>query len=149
MQSAPSHKNGSERGRDRGRTPGQTQKPPETWTEPRQNARPATKTALNVDGTGSERQAVHKNRPKRGRDRGRTPGRPQKPPETWTGPGQNAVPATKTARNVDGTGSERQASHKNRPKRGRERVRTPGRPQKPPETWTGPGKNAKPATKTA
>ena len=28
-------------------------------------------------------------------------------------------------------------SHKNRLKRGRDRVRTPGRPQKPPETWTG------------
>ena len=93
---------------------------------------PVTKTGLNVDGTGAERSAGHKNRPKRGRDRGRTQCRPQKPPETWTGPGQNARTATKTARNVDGTASERQAGHKNRPKRGRDRGRTPGQPQKPP-----------------
>ena len=122
MQSAPSHKNGSKRGQDRVRTPGRPQKTPETWTEPGQNAKPSTKTARNVDGTGAECSAGHKNRPKRGRNRVRTPGQPQKPPETWTGTGQNARPATKTALNVDGTGSERTASHKNRPKRGRDGV---------------------------
>ena len=67
---------------------------------------PSTKTGLNVDGTESERQAVHKNRPKRGRNRVRTLGRPQKPPETWTRPGRNARPSTKTARNVDETAYE-------------------------------------------
>ena len=86
----------------------------------------ATKTALNVAGTGSDGKAGNKNGtkrgwggvgeqgnkngPKRGRDGVRRQSREQKQPAMWRGRGRKAGPGTKTAPNVAGAMSERRAS---------------------------------------
>ena len=118
-----------------------------TKTGQGQRAGSDTKAGQNVDGTGSESRVGHENGPKCGRDGVTRQGRTQKRAEMWTGRGHKAGPDTKTGRNVDGTGAQGRAGHKNGPKCGRDRVREQGRAQKVAEMWTGQGHKAGPDTK--
>ena len=81
---------------------------------------PATKTAPNVAGGGSDSRSGNKKGIKRGRDGGGRQAREQKRPQTWPGLSQRAGPGTKTAQNVAGIEPEDRSGNKNGPKRGRD-----------------------------